>query len=88
MIDIEAIEKAYQKAKVANETACIVINQEAFDFLTAASATWPQIRRELEAAKLLRDECQNLVATKGRHNTEIAYHRLTEALTQFDRSGT
>lgn len=82
MIDIEAIEKAYQKAKVADETAgIVVVNQEAFDFLTAASATWPQIRRELEAGRKLR------YAVLTMDENEM-YASVQEALAQYDRSGT
>jgi hypothetical protein len=38
---------------------------------------------EIEAAQLLYEAAENLRKQKGRHNTAIAYHRLTEALSSY-----
>ena len=52
------------------------------DLLNEKQATIAQQAEQLAAAQKVIDAAGNLIAQKGRHNTEIAYKRLAKAIAE------
>lgn len=51
------------------------------EFLAAVESTCSPAEKEIDRLRAIESAAMNLVAQKGRHNTEIAYRRLVETLT-------
>ena len=60
----------------------IACHAKTFRELQEAKATIAQQAEQLAAAQKVIDTAGNLIAQKGRHNTEIAYKRLAKAIAE------